>query len=271
MEDVRRPHRHLRESGLPRTTPVPYRLPLVRPVRSQGRSPSGRRGLSKLVALLDKLGVQPDAQLFELAFTHRSFAFEHGRIPSNERLEFLGDAVLQIVVTEHIFISFPELAEGQLAKLRASVVSSHALADVARELELGELIRLGQGEINTGGSDKTSILADTMEAVIGAIHLSGGAEASASFVHALLDGRIAASELEGHYTDYKTALQEYCAHNDLEPPRYESVGEGPDHQRTFTATVIIGGGPAGTGVASSKKRAEQLAAHEACRSLLPNA
>jgi len=166
-----------------------------------------------------------DTQLFELAFTHRSFAFEHGRIPSNERLEFLGDAVLQIVVTEHIFRSFPDLAEGQLAKLRASVVSSHALAEVARGLDLGELIRLGQGEINTGGADKTSILADTMEAVIGAIHMSCGADAAACFVHALLDERIASSELKGHYTDYKTALQEYCAHSGLEPPRYQIVGE----------------------------------------------
>lgn len=212
-----------------------------------------------------------DTQLFELAFTHRSFAFEHGRIPSNERLEFLGDAVLQIVVTEHIFRSFPDLAEGQLAKLRASVVSSHALAEVARGLDLGELIRLGQGEINTGGADKTSILADTMEAVIGAIHMSCGADAAACFVHALLDERIASSELKGHYTDYKTALQEYCAHSGLEPPRYEIVGEGPDHQRVFTATAMVGGKAVGSGVASSKKRAEQLAAHEACRSLLPDA
>ena len=242
-------------------------MPFLWSVRPQGRTSSGRRGLNKLTALLDELGVQVDAQLFELAFTHRSFAFEHGRIPSNERLEFLGDAVLQIVVTEHIFRSFPDLAEGQLAKLRASVVSSHALAEVARELHLGELIRLGQGEINTAGADKTSILADTMEAVIGAIHISCGAVASSRFVHALLDERIASSELQGHYTDYKTALQEYCAHNGLEPPRYALIGEGPDHQRVFTATAMVDGKAIGSGVASSKKRAEQLAAHEAYRNL----
>ena len=208
-----------------------------------------------------------DTQLFELAFTHRSFAFENGRIPSNERLEFLGDAVLQIVVTEHIFTSFPNLAEGQLAKLRASVVSAHALADVARELGIGPLIRLGQGEILTGGSDKTSILADTMEAVIGAVHLSSGAMTSARFVHEILDERIASREHEGHYTDFKTALQEYCARCGYEPPRYDITAVGPDHQRLFTAVVLIDGRPAGRGEASSKKRAEQIAAQQACREL----
>ncbi len=210
-------------------------------------------------------------QLFELAFTHRSFAFENGKIPSNERLEFLGDAVLQIVVTEHIFRSFPNLAEGQMAKLRASVVSAHALAEVARELNLGPLIKLGQGEINTGGADKTSILADTLEAVIGAVHLSSGPEVASAFIHRLLDERIAASELRGHYTDFKTALQEYCARQGYEPPRYDIIGEGPDHMRTFTATAIVDGQPVGRGVAPSKKRAEQLAAHEACQQLLDHA
>ena len=212
-----------------------------------------------------------DTQLLELAFTHRSYAFEHGRIPSNERLEFLGDAVLQIVVTEHIFTTYPGLAEGQLAKLRASVVSSHALADVARDLDLGALIHLGQGEILTGGADKTSILADTMEAVIGAVHMAAGPAASSQFVHALLDERIAASELEGHYTDFKTALQEYCAREGLEPPRYDITGEGPDHMRTFTAVAIVGGREVGSGVAPSKKRAEQLAAKQACQELLDDA
>ncbi|MDO5066852.1 MAG: ribonuclease III [Propionibacteriaceae bacterium] len=208
-----------------------------------------------------------DTQLLELSFTHRSFAFENGRIPSNEKLEFLGDAVLQIVVTEHIFTSFPDLAEGQLAKLRASVVSAHALAEVARELGLGSLLRLGQGEILTGGADKTSILADTMEAVIGAVHLSAGAEVSARFVHRIMDERIASREHEGHYTDFKTALQEYCAKEGFEPPRYDVTGVGPDHQRVFTAVVLIDGKPAGEGEAGSKKRAEQIAAQQAWREL----
>ncbi|WP_221739738.1 ribonuclease III [Arachnia propionica] len=208
-----------------------------------------------------------DPQLLELAFTHRSYAFENGRIPSNERLEFLGDAVVQIVVTEHIFTSFPELAEGQLAKLRASVVSAHALAEVARGLELGPLIKLGQGEILTKGAEKTSILADTMEAVVGAVHLSAGAEAAARFVHAILDERIAAKQHEGHYTDFKTALQEYCARQGFAPPRYEVTGEGPDHQRVFTAVVMVDERPAGRGEATSKKRAEQIAAEQACREL----
>nr|WP_255622278.1 ribonuclease III [Tessaracoccus sp. OS52] len=213
------------------------------------------------------MGVQVDAQLFELACTHRSYAYEHGGIPSNERLEFLGDAVLQIVVTEHIFNAYPDLAEGELAKLRASVVSTYALADVARGLELGPLILLGKGEIATGGSDKSSILADTTEAIIGAVHLSGGPEASARFVHALLDERIADSQAEGEYADFKTTLQELSARNGWGLPVYEVEGSGPDHQRTYTATVVVGGQARGTGTAPSKKLAEQRAATVAFRAL----
>ncbi len=239
----------------------------MRSVRRQGRSPSGGSGLSLLTDVLDELGVSTDTQLIELAFTHRSYAFEHGRIPSNERLEFLGDAVLQIVVTEHIYRTYPDLAEGQLAKLRASVVSAHALSEVARELGIGAYLRLGQGEILTGGADKTSILADTMEAVIGALYLAAGPEAAAAFVHKLLDERIASREHEGHYTDFKTALQELCAKLGYEPPRYEISGVGPDHQRVFTAVVHVDGKPAGTGEASSKKRAEQIAAELAFQGL----
>ncbi|MCC2593256.1 ribonuclease III [Tessaracoccus sp. OS52] len=223
--------------------------------------------MSRLEGQLAELGVQVDAQLFELACTHRSYAYEHGGIPSNERLEFLGDAVLQIVVTEHIFNAYPDLAEGELAKLRASVVSTYALADVARGLELGPLILLGKGEIATGGSDKSSILADTTEAIIGAVHLSGGPEASARFVHALLDERIADSQAEGEYADFKTTLQELSARNGWGLPVYEVEGSGPDHQRTYTATVVVGGQARGTGTAPSKKLAEQRAATVAFRAL----
>ncbi len=216
--------------------------------------------MSRLTEQLEELGVQVDAQLFELSMTHRSFAYENGQIESNERLEFLGDAVLQIVVTEHIFSTYPDLAEGQLAKLRSAVVSTHALADVARGLGIGAEIRLGKGELATGGADKASILADTTEALIGAVHLSGGAEASARFVHGLIDDRITEAQTSGDYSDYKTTLQEMCAARGWEPPEYRIAGSGPDHERTFEAVAVVGGHDAGRGTAPSKKRAQQLAA-----------
>ena len=216
--------------------------------------------MSRLQERLTELGVAVDAQLFELSFTHRSYAYEHGGIQSNERLAFLGDAVLQIVVTEHIYLTYPDLSEGQLAKLRASVVSSVALAEVARGLDLGQHLLLGKGEVSTRGAEKTSILADTMEAVIGAIHLSAGADAAAVFVHAIFDPLIEASEAEGDYADHKTVLQEMCAAHGWGIPHYDVSGTGPDHQREFTAVVIVDERPMGEGTAPSKKRAEQIAA-----------
>lgn len=223
--------------------------------------------MSRLVEQLDELGVEVDAQLFELALTHRSYAYEHGGIASNERLEFLGDAVLQIVVTEHIYRSYPHLAEGALAKLRASVVSTHALAGIARSLDIGSLILLGKGELATNGRDKDSILADTTEALIGAIHLSAGAAASALVIHHIFDPVIAEAEERGEYTDHKTALQEACARRGLPAPIYEITGSGPDHLREFAATVLVAGEPLGRGAATSKKRAQQVAAREAYRGL----
>lgn len=223
--------------------------------------------VSRLLERLSQLGIEVDAQLFELAVTHRSYAYEHPGVHHNERLEFLGDAVLEIVVTEHIFRTYPELPEGHLAKLRASVVSSVALAKVAQSLDIGSHIRLGKGEIATQGEQKTSILADTTEAIIGAIHMSAGADASARFVHATFDELITASEAAGDYADYKTVLQEICAAKGWSLPRYDVVGEGPDHLRTFTAVVVIDDQPRGSGVASSKKRAEQIAARIAVKDL----
>ncbi len=223
--------------------------------------------MSRLEQKLDELGVHVDAQLFELAFTHRSWAYENGRVESNERLEFLGDAVLQIVVTEHIFRSYPFMAEGHMAKLRASVVSSRALAEVARELGLGEHIKLGRGEVSTLGHEKRSILADTTEALIGAIHMSCGSEASERFVLSVFSGRIANSEAEGTYTDFKTSLQELCAMRGWEPPLYKITGSGPDHEREFTAVVIVNGSAVASGTAPSKKTAEQRAATTAHRML----
>ncbi|SHI53114.1 ribonuclease-3 [Tessaracoccus bendigoensis DSM 12906] len=219
--------------------------------------------MSRLQDRLNELGVEVDAQLFELSFTHRSFAYENGAIASNERLEFLGDAVLQIVVTEHIYLTYPDLSEGQLAKLRASVVSAVALAEVARTLDLSDHLRLGKGEAATKGTQKASILADTMEAVIGAVHLSAGTEGSARFVHSVFDPLIAKSEASGDYADHKTVLQELCAASGWDVPHYEVAGTGPDHQRVFTAVVIVDGSPLGEGIAPSKKRAEQIAARQA--------
>lgn len=223
--------------------------------------------MSRLHTQLKELGVEVDAQLFELSFTHRSYAYENGGIESNERLEFLGDAVLQIVVTEHIFRSYPALPEGHLAKLRARVVSSVALADVARTLELGDHVLLGKGEIATRGRDKTSILADTMEAVIGAVYISAGAEAAGRFIHRNLDQLIVEAERSRDYADYKTALQELCAQQGWALPRYDVSGEGPDHQRIFTAVVVVDDPPRGHGTAPSKKHAEQIAARVACEAL----
>ena len=223
--------------------------------------------MSRLHTQLKELGVEVDAQLFELSFTHRSYAYENGGIESNERLEFLGDAVLQIVVTEHIFRSYPELPEGHLAKLRARVVSSVALADVARTLELGDHLLLGKGEIATRGRDKPSIPADTLEAVLGAVYLSSGADAAGRFIHRTLDHLIVEAERSRDYADYKTALQELCAQQGWALPRYDVSGEGPDHQRVFTAVVIVDDQPRGHGTAPSKKHAEQIAARVACEAL----
>lgn len=251
-------------------------MPQLRSVRPARLAPPGRRGLilphpasqreSRLEHQLKELGVDVDAQLLELSFTHRSFSYENA-VPSNERLEFLGDAVLQIVVTEHIVRQYPDLAEGHLAKLRASVVSSTPLAKLARSLDLGLHLRLGKGELATNGRDKTSILADTMEAVIGAIHLSEGASASARFVHHNFDPLISAAADSGDYADYKTVLQELTAHEGRGLPRYEVIGTGPDHQRTFVAVVYVQDQPMGEGTAPSKKRAEQIAARLAVKEL----
>lgn len=214
--------------------------------------------------LLEQLGDPVlDPELLERALTHRSYAYENGGIPTNERLEFLGDSVLGVVVTETLYTTHPDLSEGRLAKLRAAVVNARALADVARRIGLGEHIKLGRGEETTGGRDKASILSDTVEAVIGAIHLSGGFEVSAAVVHRLFDPLMEAAADMGAGLDWKTSLQELSATRALGVPEYVIADEGPDHMKTFTAQVRVGEGLYGHGVGRSKKEAEQAAAQTA--------
>lgn len=204
-----------------------------------------------------------DPGLLERALTHRSFAYENGGIPTNERLEFLGDSVLGVVVTETLYRTHPDLSEGRLAKLRAAVVNARALAEVAIGIGLGQHIKLGRGEEATGGREKASILSDTVEAVIGAIHLSGGIEASSPVVHRLFDPLMEAAASLGAGLDWKTSLQELSAEHTLGVPEYVITDDGPDHMKTFTAQVRVGGALYGHGVGRSKKEAEQAAAQTA--------
>ncbi|WP_441928730.1 ribonuclease III [Marmoricola sp. RAF53] len=207
-------------------------------------------------------------ELLELALTHRSYAYENGGLPTNERLEFLGDSVLGVVITETLYVTHPDLSEGRLAKLRAAVVNARALAEVARTIGLGPYIRLGKGEESTGGHDKASILADTVEAVIGATYLSSGFESAGRLVHLLFDPLLDAAAALGAGLDWKTSLQEFCAEHDLGVPSYVIEDEGPDHMKTFTAQVRVADRMHGHGVGRSKKEAEQQAAESAYQTLL---
>jgi len=209
--------------------------------------------------LTDKLGVDIDPELLSLALTHRSYAYEHGHLPHNERLEFLGDSVLGQAVTVLLYTRHPELEEGSLAKRRASVVSTVALAEVARGIGLGEYLKLGRGEDQTGGRDKDSILADTMEAVIGATYLSAGPDAATGLVHRLVEPLLADPDRYGAAVDPKTSLQELAARLGMTPPVYSVTASGPDHDRLFTATVTVGDAST-TGTGTSKKHAEMAAA-----------
>ena len=210
-----------------------------------------------------RFGLSLDSALLERALTHRSYAYENGGLPTNERLEFLGDAVLSIVITDALFRTHPDLSEGQLAKLRAAVVNMRALAGVARGLELGTYLRLGRGEEATGGRDKSSILGDAVEAVIGAVYLAGGLPLASEFVHRLFDPLLEASARMGAGLDWKTSLQELTARASLGVPEYVVEEEGPDHEKLFTAHVVVGGTDYGVGTGRSKKEAEQQAAEVA--------
>lgn len=209
------------------------------------------------------LGVSLDGELVELALTHRSFAFEHGGIPHNERLEFLGDSILGQAVTVMLYTEYPSLSEGDLAKRRASLVSTVALAEIARGIELGPHLRLGRGEELTGGREKASILADTVEAIIGAVYLGTGPDAARDLVLRLIAPLKADPLRFGVSMDPKTSLQEAAAERGAPPPRYEVTATGPDHDKVFVATVIVGGLVTARGEGTSKKAAEMAAALDA--------
>jgi ribonuclease-3 len=212
------------------------------------------------------LGVAFDPPMLRRALTHRSYAYENGGLPTNERLEFLGDSVLGVVVTTALFHNHPDLPEGQLAKLRASVVNMRALADVARRLGprgLGPYILLGKGEETTGGRDKASILADTLEALLGAIYLQYGLETATKVIHKLFDPLMAEAAGRGAALDWKTSLQELTAGLGLGVPEYRVEEAGPDHAKMFTAWAVVAGQRYGGVDGRSKKEAEQRAAEAA--------
>lgn len=224
-------------------------------------------GLNPSVAdvesLMQALGQPVDPQLLHQALTHRSYAYENGGLPTNERLEFLGDSVLGLVVTERLYRDFPDEPEGQLAKLRAAVVNAQALAEVARALGLGSYLLLGKGEEGTGGHDKSSILADAMEAVLGAMYMSTDLETTRAFIERVFGPLIEASSQLGAGLDWKTSLQELSAELNKGVPEYRVSDTGPDHAKEFTAEACIAGEVLGTGHGRSKKVAEQQAAAEA--------
>ncbi|MET8799808.1 ribonuclease III [Nocardia sp. NPDC004568] len=224
--------------------------------------------------LLAALGVEVAPELLRLALTHRSYAYENGGLPTNERLEFLGDSVLGLSITERLYHEHPEKSEGELAKLRASVVNMHALAEVARNLGAGGLgahLLLGKGEELTGGRDKPSILADGMESLLGAVHLEHGIDVAREVVLRLFAELLERGPRMGAGLDFKTSLQELTAERGLGVPSYEITSTGPDHDKEFTATTVIAGDAYGQGVGRSKKEAEQKAAGAAYRALTGDA
>ena len=210
------------------------------------------------------LGVRfTDPGLRQTALTHRSYAFERGQTITNERLEFLGDSVLGIVVTDMAYRTYPDMPEGSLAKLRAAIVNMTALADVSRSLGLGGHLLLGKGEEQSGGRDKASILADALEAVLGAVYLDRGLDVARELIERLFRPRMEAYARGEGDRDYKTILQELASQALRSLPEYRLRDVGPDHEKEFTATVYLGGREYGKGTGRSKKEAEQQAAQEA--------
>jgi ribonuclease III len=214
--------------------------------------------------LAERLGHDPAApSLLDQALSHRSWCAEQGGVPSNERLEYLCDAVLGLAVAEHCYRRFPEMPEGELAKVRAAVVNARVLAEVAEQLGIGGAIRLGKGEEASGGRTKPSILADAFEAVIGALYLEAGWTEAARVVLDFLEPRIDLAAAEPDGFDQKGLLQELTVRQGEGIPRYVVVGSGPDHDRQFQAAVFVNGVQRGQGSGGTKKDAEQEAARQA--------
>lgn len=213
--------------------------------------------------LLDRLGVALDDEHLKLALTHRSFANENGTLPNNERLEFLGDAVLGLVIAEELYTLHPSRPESDISKMRASIVSRYGLADIAQEIDLGSHILLGKGELVTGGREKDSILADTTEALLGAIYRQHGFSVTRDVIVRLFRNKIDNATATGINHDWKTTLQERIAALGGQAAVYEATSVGPDHDLTFTAYCVVDGNRLGKGVGPNKKLAEQQAAREA--------
>jgi len=199
-------------------------------------------------------------ELLELALTHRSFSYEAGGIPTNERLEFLGDSVLGLIVTDELYKQFPNLDESRLSPLRSGVVNMRALAQIARDIKLGEHLRIGKGEEATNGRDKNSILADSLEALVGAIYIQHGYAKTAQIVLEWIKPALTLASDMGASLDSKTALQELTSDLNLSSPEYEITESGPDHDKSFIATVIVSGEKFPNGEGKSKREAEQAAA-----------
>lgn len=229
---------------------------------------SAEPSLVAIEPLSERLGHNFSApELLELALTHRSWAAENESVGHNERLEFLGDSVLGLVITEQLYRTHPELPEGAMAKARAAVVSALPLAEVARSLGFGPNLRLGKGEETTGGRFKPSILADALEAVIGALYLDGGWATANSFVLGAFSELLTAAASEPGLRDFKTRLQEIAARLLDAVPDYAVIEDGPDHDKHFWATVAVAGELLGEGEGRSKKQAQQAAAEVAWKAL----
>ncbi len=229
---------------------------------------------NKFADLLDALPAQLSPELLTLALTHRSYAYENGGLPTNERLEFLGDSVLGVIITERLYLRYPDKTEGELAKIRASVVNMHALADVARDLGpggLGRHLYLGRGEELTGGRDKDSILADGLESLFGALYLEHGLAECKTVILGLFDEIIGRAGHLGAGLDWKTSLQELSAEGGYGPPHYQITSTGPDHNKEFTAVAVVAGESLGQGTGRTKKEAEQKAAALAWQTLTERA
>jgi ribonuclease-3 len=220
--------------------------------------------------LLDALGVELPADLLTVALTHRSYSYENGGLPTNERLEFLGDAVLGLTITEELYHRHPDRSEGDLAKLRASIVNTHALADVGRQLGadgLGAYLLLGKGEENSGGADKSSILADGVESLLGAIYVEHGLTITRQVILRLFAELIETAPTLGAGLDWKSSLQELTVARNMGAPSYVVTSTGPDHDKEFTATVVVSEIEYGRGVGRTKKEAELRAAAAAWNTL----